>query len=298
MLKNTFISVSSWWGCRCSGSCRLSSRWLEPKARGPELHFKWLYGRRHLPWETWGWTGQETWSDWSGCVRSQGGHVSHWSCPLKKGFGPSSVNLGGGSGTARESLTWSVLEVSLTLPHLLQLRWAALLTFLKGISSTFSQGDLNLVSQNNIATLFVGKFQNPHRSKTRKYTTENTVENVPVWAGRWTAGLNQLFGTVAISKKSDEVLKFRAGSVILALYQFRVFIGYLCTHSELGEIYVCMYICVYQLLIFTWSVLLLGVLVLLGEVASVNDITIAVILKSFLENASKYLWYLSHFITR
>lgn len=58
-----------------------------------------------------------------------------------------------------------------------------------------------------------------------------------------------------------------------------------------------MIVCVYQPLIFTWSVSLLGVLVLLGKVASGNDITIAVKLKSFLENTSKYLGYLSHFIT-
>lgn len=135
---------------------------------------------------------------------------------------------------------------------------------------------------------FVWKFQNPQRSKTRKYATDSTMENIPVWAGRWTAGLNVPFCSVTTSKKSDEKLMFRAGSVILVWDQSGVFFGYLCTHSELGRC-VFMYLSIYQLLIFTWSVSLLGVLVLLGKVASGNDITIAVKLKSFLENTFKYL---------
>lgn len=126
---------------------------------------------------------------------------------------------GGGSGTARESLTSSVWEVSLTFTSL---EMSCSTDF--PARNWFKVFPGNLVSQNNIVILFPWKFQNPHKSKTRKYTTENTVKNIPVWAGRWTAGLNELFGTVATSKKSDEMLIFRAGSVILVLDQFGVFI--------------------------------------------------------------------------
>lgn len=114
------------------------------------------------------------------------------------------------------------------------------------------------------------------------------MESIPVWARRWTARLNESFGTVTTSKKSREMLIFRAGSVILVLDQFGIFIGYLCTHSKMGR-HESMYVSVYQLLILTWSVSLLGLFVLVGKVASGNDITIAVKLKSFLENTSKYL---------
>lgn len=126
---------------------------------------------------------------------------------------------GGGSGTARESLTSSVWEVSLTFTSL---EMSCSTDF--PARNWFKVFPGNLVSQNNIVILFPWKFQNPHKSKTRKYTTENTVESIPVWAGRWTAGLNELFGTAATSKKSDEMLIFRAGSVILVLDQFGVFI--------------------------------------------------------------------------
>lgn len=55
------------------------------------------------------------------------------------------------------------------------------------------------VSQNKFAILFLWKVPHLHRSNTRKYTIENTLENTPVLAGRWTACLNEPFGSVTTS---------------------------------------------------------------------------------------------------
>lgn len=47
MLRNAFSAGSS--GCSCSSSCGLSSGWLEPQARGCEVHNKGSRALWHRP---------------------------------------------------------------------------------------------------------------------------------------------------------------------------------------------------------------------------------------------------------
>lgn len=83
---------------------------------------------------------------------------------------------------------------------------------------------------------------------------------------------------------------FSARNVISVVNQFGVFIRYLWIPSGVGGtyIYASKYLSAANLSVSPFAILLL-----IGKVASANDITIAVKLKWFLENTSKYLWYLT-----